>query len=120
MKQDYELYIFSHAMDILVSASQLKTAPFYKDHWGISIGVEGYGNVGDFNLLAGALNYKGYRTKTGKYIRGSYLKNCKSHLTKRYGEEFVEDLVDWENFGIRIRQRNLNYFNTQNRGSLNI
>jgi hypothetical protein len=96
MKKDYDLSLFSKAMDILVSSSQLKFDPFRKDVFVSSTGIEGYGTIGDFNRLAGAMNFKGLRTKTGKYITGSYLKNMKTNLTKKYGEDFVEDIVDWE------------------------
>ena len=96
MEKDYELSLFSRAMDILVSSSQLKIDPFHKDVFVSSVGVQGYGTIGDFNTLAGAMNFVGLRTKTGKYITGSYLKNMKSNLTKKYGEEFVEDIVEWD------------------------
>ena len=95
MKNDYELHLFSNAMDILSNASQIKFNPFIKDTFRSSVGVEGYGNIDTFDTLAGALNYKGFRTKLGKYITGSYLKNMKRNLTKKYGEDFVVDLVDW-------------------------
>ena len=96
MKEDYELSLFSKAMDILVSSSQLKFDPFHKDVFVSSVGIGGYGTIGDFNRLAGAMNFIGLRTKTGKYITGSYLKNMKTNLTKKYGKEFVEDIVEWE------------------------
>ena len=102
MIHDHELHLFSNAMDILVSASQLKFDPYVKDHFVSSIGIEGYGHISTFNTLAGAMNHKGFRTKTGKYITGSYLKNMKTNLTKKYGGEFVVDLVPWENVSTRI------------------
>jgi len=92
---DYELKLFSLAMDTLVSASQLKFDAFRKDYHFSSVGVPGYGTIDTFDRLAGALNYKGYRTRTGKYICGNYLKQIKYKLLKRYGKEAVEDLVDW-------------------------
>ena len=95
MKTDYELHLFSNAMDILSSAAQLKFNPFIKDTFRSAVGVEGYGSIDSFDTLAGALNFKGFRTKLGKYITGSYLKNMKSNLIKKYGEEFIIDLVDW-------------------------
>ena len=88
---------------LLVDASRVKLDPFHKDYFVSSIGVDGYGNIGDYNLLAGALNFKGYRTKTGKYIKGSYLKNVKSKLTKKYGRDFVVDLVEWERVSTPVR-----------------
>ena len=95
MHKDHELHLFSTAMDILSSASQIRFNHFVKDTFRSSIGVEGYGNIDTFDTLAGAMNFKGYRTKLGKYITGSYLKNMKKNLTKKYGQEFVVDLVDW-------------------------
>ena len=100
MNKDHELYLFSHAMDILAGASQLRLEPFRKDYFVCSVGVEGYGNISDFNLLAGAMNFKGYRTKRGKYITGTYLKKMKSNLTKKYGKDFVLDLVPWEKVSV--------------------
>ena len=96
-KNDYELKLFSHAMDILVNASRLKLNPFVKDCFVSSVGVDGYGNIDTYDMLAGALNFNGFRTKTGKYIRGNYLKLIKSKLQKKYGKEEIEDLVYWEN-----------------------
>ena len=83
-------------MDTLAKASQIKFDVFKKPHFVSSIGVEGYGNISSFDLLAGAMNFKGYRTKKGKYITGSYLAVMKDRLTKKYGEDFIADLVDWE------------------------
>ena len=60
MKQDYELSLFSKAMDILVSSSQLKFDPFHKNVFVSSIGILGYGTIGDFNRLAGAMNFIGF------------------------------------------------------------
>jgi hypothetical protein len=95
-EKDFELQLFSHAMDILVNASRLQFNPFVKDFFVSSVGVPGYGNIGTYDRLAGALNFNGFRTKTGKYIRGNYLKLIKSNLQKKYGKEEIEDLVYWK------------------------
>ena len=102
MHKDYDLLLFSHAMEILVNASKLKFDPFNKTQSVSSIGVDGYGNLDTLEKLAGALNFKGYRTKTGKYIRGNYLKRIKHNITKKYGEEFVSNIVSWNNVSTEI------------------
>jgi hypothetical protein len=96
MYKDYDLQIFSHAMEILVNASKLRFDPYDRANPVTSIGVDGYGNVDTLDRLAGALNFKGYRTRTGKYIRGNYLKQIKHSITQKYGKEFVSDIVAWE------------------------
>jgi hypothetical protein len=106
MKTDYDLVIFSKAMDTLTKASQIQFEAFNPPNFFSSVGVEGYGNIGSFDLLAGAMNFKGYRTKKGKYITGSYLAVMKDRLTKRYGEDFIVDLVDWEMVSTPVRPRN--------------
>jgi hypothetical protein len=93
--KDHELFIFSHAMEILVKASTLKYQPFSKNHGFESIGVEGYGTISTLERLAGAMNVKGFRTSQGKYLTATNLKKMKSTLIKRYGQQFVADLVDW-------------------------
>ena len=107
MSQDHELKLFSTAMDILVDASQIIIDPFTKDHFLCSVGLQGYGTIDTFERLAGALNYRGYRTKRGKYITGDNLKKMKSNLVKKYGDRFVMELVDWTRVGSR-------YFPSQN------
>jgi len=102
MKKDFDLLLFSHAMEILVNASQLKFDPFNKSQSVSSVGVDGYGTVDTLDKLAGAMNFKGYRTKQGKYIRGSYLKQIKYLLIKKYGREFIVDTVSWENVSAEI------------------
>ena len=94
--RDYDLVLFSKAMDTLANASRIQFDAFNQPHFFRSVGVEGYGNISTLNSLAGAMNFKGYRTKTDKYITGSYLKVMKDRLSKKYGDEFIEDLVDWE------------------------
>ena len=95
MSQDYELNLFSKGMEILVDASKLQKDPFVKDHFVSSIGLYGYGSIGTYDRLAGAMNYKGHRTSKGKYITGKNLQKMKSNLIKKYGEDFVCDLVEW-------------------------
>lgn len=102
MSKDFDLLLFSHAMEILVNASQLKLDPFNKSQSVSSIGVDGYGNIDTLDKLAGAMNFKGYRTKQGKFLKGSNLKQMKYNLTKRYGHEFVTGIVSWENVSTEI------------------
>ena len=99
MSKDYDLLLFSRAIDILVTASQLKIDPFNKEYGLSSIGVTDFGNVDTFEKLAGALNHKGYRTKTGKYIRGNHLKIIKHRIIQKYGDEFISNLVSWNLVG---------------------
>jgi hypothetical protein len=94
--RDHELFIFSKGMEILVKASTLKFQVFSRNHKFQSTGVEGYGTISTLERLAGAMNEKGYRTSRGKYITATNLKKMKSTLTKKYGEEFVADLVEWK------------------------
>jgi len=102
MSKDYQLHIFSNAMDILSNAAQIKFNPFIKNTMRSAVGVEGYGSIDTFDTLAGALNHKGFRTQLGKYITGSYLKNMKKNLIEKYGREFVVDLVDWNKVNKQI------------------
>jgi len=96
IEKDYDLEIFSKAMSLLVDASKLQFNCYASPHFVSSQGVSGFGNISCFNTLADAMNFKGYRTKKGKPLTGSYLAVIKNRLSKRYGDEFVEDLVDWE------------------------
>ncbi len=100
--QDQDLILFSRAMDTLVNASRIQFDTFANPHFVSSVGVVGYGNISTFDLLAGAMNFKGYRTKKGKYLTGSYLAVMKGRLSKRYGEDFITDLVDWELVGTPV------------------
>ena len=98
MKQDYELRLFAKAMDTLVTASQLIPCTVQ----GVkSVGISGYGNIDGMDTLAGAMNFLGFKSKTGKYITGANLKKIKQRLTKKYGREFISELVNWENVGTR-------------------
>ena len=99
-KNDQDLSLFSVAMTILVKASELKYDVFCKNHQVRSIGVQGYGTIDTLERLAGALNLQGYRTKTGKYIRADYLKKIKSNLIKKYGRDFVTDIVEWKDVSV--------------------
>jgi len=93
--KNYDLLLYSHAMQILVTASQLQFDVYSKLHRK-SIGVDGFGKIDTLERLAGAMNYKGYRTKNGNYIRANNLKQIKFRLTTKYGKDFVSNLVDWE------------------------
>jgi hypothetical protein len=95
-KKDHELFIFSAAMQILVKASALKYQPFSRNHNHQSIGMEGFGTISTLGELAAALNVKGYRTSRGKYLTAINLKKMKSIIIKRYGHDFVADLVEWK------------------------
>jgi len=95
-KKDHELFIFSAAMQILVKASALKYQPFSRNHKHQSIGMEGFGTISTLGELAAALNVKGYRTSRGKYLTAINLKKMKSIIIKRYGHDFVADLVEWK------------------------
>ena len=98
IKQDYELNLFAKAMDTLVTASQLIPCTVQ----GIkSVGISGYVNIDRMDTLAGAMNFLGFKSKTGKYITGANLKKIKQRLTKKYGRKFVSELVNWENVGTR-------------------
>lgn len=97
---DEDLSLFSVAMSILVKASTLKPNVFVKNHSVSSIGVEGYGNIDTLERLAGAMNTQGYRTHRGKYLSANYIKKLKSNLTKKYGAEYVADIVDWKDVSI--------------------
>ena len=99
MKQDYELKLFANAMDTLVTASQLVPCNNYQSkqlEFVKSVGISGYGNIDGMDSLAGAMNFLGFRSKTGKYITGINLKKIKQRLTKKYGRKFVSELVNWE------------------------
>lgn len=102
MSQDHELNLFCKGMEILVDASRLQFNPFVKDHFMSSVGVDGYGHIDTLDRLAGALNYKGYRTSKGKYLTGNNLKKMKSNLIKKYGENFTDEYVDWMEFGTEL------------------
>lgn len=97
---DEDLSLFSSAMSILVKASTLKPDAFVKHHSVSSVGVEGYGNIDTLERLAGAMNAQGYRTHTGKYLSANYLKKIKSNLIKKYGAEYVADIVDWREVSV--------------------
>ena len=45
---------------VLVSSSQSRFDPFHKNVFVSSIGILGYGTIGDFNRLAGAMNFIGF------------------------------------------------------------
>jgi len=91
IEQDYELKLFANAMDTLVTSSQL------------SEGIIGYGIIDRMDSLAGAMNFLGFRSKTGKKITGSNLKKIKQRLTKKYGRKLVLEMVkvNWEDVGTR-------------------
>ena len=84
-------------MEILVKASTLRYEPFSRNHGVRSVGVESYGTVSTLEKLAAVMNVKGYRTSRGKYLTATNLRKMKSTITKRYGRDFVSDLVDWKN-----------------------
>jgi hypothetical protein len=50
-----------------------------------SVGISGYGNIDRVDSLAGAMNFLGFRSKTGKKITETNLKKIKQRLTKKYG-----------------------------------
>jgi hypothetical protein len=91
---DTDLNLFIQSVELLVDASQLRFQIDLSNNATLSKGVTGYGNISNFDELAGALNFKGYRTKRGKYFNGSNLKKLKSNLYKKYGTGFMESLLD--------------------------
>ena len=97
---DEDLSLFSAAMSILVKASTLKPDAFVKNHSVSSVGVDGYGNIDTLERLAGAMNTQGYRTHRGKYLSANYIKKLKSNLIKKYGAEYVANIVDWNEVSV--------------------
>ena len=92
--KDTDLDVFIQSIELLVEASQLRFQIDLSNSSTLSQGVTGYGNISYFDELAGALNYKGFRTKRGKYFNGLNLKKLKSNLYKKYGGDFMKSLLD--------------------------
>lgn len=92
--KDTDLDVLIQSIELLVEASQLKFQIDLSNNSTLSQGITGYGNISNFDELAGALNYKGFRTKRGKYFNGLNLKKLKSNLYKKYGGDFMQSLLD--------------------------
>ena len=92
--QDTDLNLFVTSIEMLVAASQLRFQIDLSNSETLSQGITGYGNISNFDELAGVLNYKGFRTKRGKYFNGTNLKKLKSNLYKKYGNDFMRSLLD--------------------------
>ena len=92
--KDTDLDVFIQSIELLVEASKLRFQIDLSNSSTLSQGVTGYGNISNFDELAGALNYKGFRTKRVKYFNGLNLKKLKSNLYKKYSGDFMKSLLD--------------------------
>ena len=105
--QDYDLNLFGNAISYLVDASQLKFQVDYSNQGCPSQGVENFGHIRTLEELASLMNFKGWRTKTGKFISGDGLKKMKGRLIKKYGEDgflaLLDEFVDWSKVGGRYQ-----------------
>ena len=101
INQDHELTIFTKAMEVLIQSSKLEFNPWLQEtRYLKSVGIDGHGNMDSFEKIAGVLTSQGYETKTGKRITGNNLRQMKSILMERYGKDFLEEYIDWSDFGL--------------------
>jgi hypothetical protein len=92
--KDTDLDVFIQSIELLVEALQLRFQIDLSYSSTLSQGVTGYGNFSNFDELAGALHYKGFRTKRGKYFNGLNIKKLKSNLYKKNSGDFMKSLLD--------------------------
>ena len=92
-REETELELFMSVVNLLIEASNLKYLYDPSNNLTPSVGVEGYGNVGDYNELMTAVKFKGHRTKRGKVITLSRFQKSREILLRKYGSEGLWNLV---------------------------
>ena len=92
-REETELELFMSVVNLLIEASNLRFQYDPSNNHSPSVGVEGFGNVGNYNELMVASRFKGLRTQRGKVISLSRFQKSREILLRKYGSEGLWNLV---------------------------
>ena len=92
-KEETELQIFMTVVNLLIEASNYKFPHDPSNSSSPSVGVLGFGNIGNYSELMTAVKMKGYRTKSGKVISLSRFQKSRDILLRKYGRRGLLNLV---------------------------